>query len=146
MANMSNYLENKLIDFLFRGVAFTPSSTLYIALCTAAPTDASTGSTISEISGGNYARQSLAINTTNWSTTNADNGATSSGTTGTTTNSVQIAWNAVTWTGTVTDVAICDALTGGNVLFYATLGASRTVASGDSISFGINSLSIQIDN
>lgn len=146
MANMSNYLENKLIDFLFRGVSYTPPATLYVALCTAAPTDVSTGSTISEISGGNYARQSLASNTTNWYTTNSDNSATSSGTGGTTSNSVQLNWSAVTWTGTVTDVAICDALTGGNVLFYATLASSKTVASGDSISFGINSLSIQIDN
>lgn len=146
MANMSNYLENKLVDFLFRGVSFTPPATLYLALCTADPTDTSTGSTISEISGGNYTRQSLTSNTSNWSTTNGDNAATSSGTNGTTLNSVQVSWNSVTWTGTVTSVAVCDAASGGNVLFYATLASSKTVASGDSISFGINSLSIQIDN
>jgi hypothetical protein len=146
MANMSNYLENKLVDFLFRGVAFSAPSTLYIALCTASPTDDSTGSTITEVSGGNYVRQSYTSNTTNWSTTNADNAATSSGTTGTTTNSVSIAWTGVTWAGTVTSVAVCDSLTGGNVLFYANLAANVTVASGDSISFGINALSVQIDS
>lgn len=146
MANMSNYLENKLIDFLFRGVAFSAPSTLYVALCTATPTDSSTGSTITEVSGGNYARQSLVSNTSNWSTTNADNAATSSGTTGTTTNSTQISWTSVTWTGTVTSVAICDALSGGNMLFYAPLSNSQVVSSGDSISFGINNISIQIDN
>jgi hypothetical protein len=146
MANMTNYLENKLIDFLFRGAAFSAPSTLYIALCTASPTDASTGSTITEISGGNYARQSITSNTTNWSTTNSDNAATSSGATGTTTNSVSVTWSGVTWSGTVTSLAICDSLTGGNVLFYSNLVSSVIIASGDSISFGINALSIQIDN
>lgn len=138
MANMSNYLENKLIDHLLRGTAFTAPSTLYIALCTSAPTDSSTGGTLSEISGGNYARQSIASNSTNWSAT--------SGTDGTSSNATEIKWTSVTWSGTVTHVAICDALTGGNVLFYGALGGSQTLVSGDSISFGIGSLTIQIDN
>lgn len=146
MASMSNYLENKLVDFLFRGVSYTPPTTLYIALCTAAPTDASTGSTLTEVSGGNYSRQAFASNATNWFTTNGDNVATSSGTNGTTGNSVAILWASVTWSATVTDVAICDALTGGNVLFYSTLASSKTIAPTDSLSFAINSLTIQIDN
>lgn len=135
---MSNYLENKLIDHILRGTAFTAPSTLYFALCTAAPTDASTGSNLSEISGGNYARQSLASNSTNWNAT--------SGTDGTSSNAVEIKWAGVTWSGTVSHVAICDALTGGNILFYGALAGSQTVASGDSISFGAGSLTIQIDN
>lgn len=146
MANMSNYLENKLIDFLFRGVSFSAPSTLYVALCTATVTDSSTGSTITEVSGGNYARVSITSNTTNWYTTNGDTAATSSGTGGTTGNANTIAWNSVTWSATVTDVAICDAASGGNVLFYGTLSASKAVASGDSISFAANSLTLQIDN
>lgn len=146
MASMSNYLENKLIDFLFRGGSFSPPATLYVALCTSSPSDSSTGSTISEVSGGNYSRQSITSNTSNWSTTNGDNGATSSGTNGTTGNSNTVTWSGVTWTGTVTDIAICDAATGGNVLFYASLASAKTVASGDSISFAANSLTIQIDN
>jgi hypothetical protein len=146
MSSMSNYLENKLIDFLLRGVSFSPSSTLYVALCTSAPNDTSTGANIAEISGGNYARQSLSSNTTNWSTTNGDNASTSSGTGGSSSNSVEIKWTAVTWSGTVTHVAICDSLTGGNLLFYNALSANQTVASGDSISFGAGNLSLQIDN
>ena len=146
MASMSNYLENKLIDFLFRGASFSAPGTLYVALCTSAPSDSSTGSTIAEVSGGNYSRQSITSNTTNWYTTNGDNGATSSGSNGTTGNAGTLTWSGVTWSGTVTDVAICDASSGGNVLFYAPLAAAKTVASGDSISFAANSLTIQIDN
>jgi len=146
MANMSDYLENKLVDFLFRGGSFTPPATLYVALCTSSVSDSSTGSTISEVSGGNYARVAITSNTTNWYTTNGNNNATSSGTNGTTGNATTISWNSVTWTATVTDIAICDASTGGNVLFFGTLAASKAVASGDSISFAANSLTLQIDN
>lgn len=146
MASMSNYLENKLIDYVLRGVAFTPPSTLHVALCTSAPSDSSTGSTISEISGGNYARQSFASNATNWSTTNGDYSATSTGTNGSSFNSAQIKWSSVTWSGTVTHVALCDASSGGNMLFYSTLTSSQVVAVNDSISFGSGNLTIQIDN
>lgn len=146
MASMSNYLENKLVDFLFRGVSYSPPSTLYFALCSSTPTDASTGSTISEMSGGNYSRQSLASDTTNWTSTQGDNSGTSSGTGGTTNNSVSIAWNSVTWTGTVSAIAVCDASTGGDVLFYSALNSSKTLASGDSISVAVSGLSIQLDN
>lgn len=146
MANMSNYLENKLVDFLFRGGSYSPPSTLYFALCTSTPTDASTGSNISEITGGNYARQSLTATTGNWYSTQGDNSGTSSGTGGSTSNIPSIAWNSITWSGTVSSVAICDALTAGNVLFYGSLANSKTLISGDSISFAVSGLAIQLDN
>lgn len=146
MANMSNYLENKLVDFLFRGGSYTPPATLYFALCTATPTDTSTGSTISEVTGGNYSRQSLTATTGNWYSTQGDNTATSTGTNGTTSNVSSIAWNGVTWTGTVSGVAICDASSAGNMLFYSSLSAAKTLVAGDSISFAVSGLSIQLDN
>jgi hypothetical protein len=138
MSSMSNYLETKIVDWLFRGVSFTPPTTLYIALCTSAPTDSSTGSTLSEISGGNYTRQSIVSNSTNWAAISSGNGTTS--------NSVEIKWASVTWTGTVSHIAICDALTGGNILFYNALSNSQAVSNGDTLSFGANNLSIQIDD
>lgn len=146
MASMSNYLENKLIDYILRGVSFTPPSTLYVALCTSAPSDSSTGSTLSEISGGNYSRQAFISNSTNWSTTNNNYNATSSGTGGSSSNSTEIKWSSVTWSGTVSHVALCDASTGGNMLFYSSLAVSQSVVASDSISFGSGTLTIQIDN
>lgn len=146
MANMSNYLENKLIDFTLRGQAFTAPTTLYFALCTATPTDASTGSTITEITGGNYSRQSLACNATNFLSTQGDTATPSNGTSGTSSNNATIAWNSVTWTGTINSVAICDASSGGNMLWYAALTSTKTINSGDSVSFAVGDLSIQIDN
>lgn len=143
MANMSDYLENKLIDFLFRGASFTAPANLYIALYTTSPTDSTSGT---EVSGGNYARVQLNPSATNWYSTQATTDATSTGTGGTTGNAATIAWNSVTWTGTVVGVGILDASTGGNLLFYKSLATSKTLAAGDSISFGTNALTVQIDN
>ena len=55
MANMSDYLENKLLDFIFRTSSFSKPSTIAVALCTSAPDDTSTGATIAEVpNSGNY--------------------------------------------------------------------------------------------
>ena len=40
MSAMSDYLENKIIDWLLRGQAYTPPATAYVGLYTAAPSDA----------------------------------------------------------------------------------------------------------
>src|SRR5947209_4393537 len=146
MANMSDYLENKLIDALFRGGSFTFPSTVYIGLCTASPNDASTGSSCNEVSGGNYARQSVACNSSNFQDTAGGTAATSSGTTGTTKNVSAISWSGVTWAATVTSLVICDAASGGNILFYGDLASSKTVSSGDTFTLTAAGVSVQIDN
>jgi hypothetical protein len=146
MANMSNYLENKLIDFLFRSGSYTPPATLYIALCTATPAETDTGSTISEVSGGNYSRQSVSSGASSWYSTQQDTISTSSGSNGTTSNVSSIVWSGATWTATVTAVAICDASTGGNLLFYGALTSSKAVSSGDTVNLFSGDLSIRIDD
>jgi len=57
MSAMSDYLENKLVDHIFRGVSFTAPAALHVALFTAAPSDSGGGT---EVSGGSYARAALA--------------------------------------------------------------------------------------
>lgn len=134
-SNMNNYLRTKVQDYTFRNQAFTQPSTLYIALCTATPTNSNTGSTITEVSGGNYARVAITCNTSNWADA-----------TGVITNSNVVSWTGVTWSGTVTGLAICDASTAGNVLYQGGLTASKTVNVGDDFSFATSALSIQIDS
>ena len=58
MAGFSDYLEDKVLDHVFGGNAYTAPSTLYVALYTVAPTDTGGGT---EVSGGSYARQSGAF-------------------------------------------------------------------------------------
>ena len=145
MAAMSDYLENKVVDYIFRAQAFTAPAALYVALYTAAPSDAGGGT---EVTGNNYARVNLAPSLANWAGTQAAASTTvSSGTSGTTSNNSTITFPtpSASW-GTVIAFGIFDASTAGNLLFYGTLTVSKTINSGDTVTFAAASLSIQIDN
>lgn len=156
MAAMSDFLENKLIDFLFRAQALgitgataaagTGPATLYVALLTAAPSDTGGGT---EVTGGSYARVSVTSALANWAGTQAAASTTaSSGTGGTTSNNAAITFPAPTanW-GTVTHFAIYDASSAGNLLIWAALTTSKTVNNGDAApSFAAAALTFQIDN
>ena len=146
MAAMSDYLENRLIDQLFRGQAYSFPSTLYIGLYTAAPNDAGGGT---EVSGGSYARVSVGASLANWAgTQGAGTTVASTGNSGTTSNNGAVTFPAPTgnW-GQVTHFGIFDAASGGNLLFHGALTTPKTVNNGDAApSFSAASLSIQIDN
>ena len=58
MAHFSTYLAQALLNHVFRNTAYTQPTTVYVALYTAAPTDAGGGT---EVTGGSYARQSAAF-------------------------------------------------------------------------------------
>src|SRR5258705_8117408 len=134
---MSDFLEQGLLGHLFRTASFTKPTVIAIALCTAAPTDASTGATIVEVpNSNNYARVSLNPLDANWAAV---------GVGGVTSNSVAITFAAATgsW-GTVSRVAICDRATwgAGNMLLYGALAVSKAVANGDTFSFAIGALTV----
>lgn len=145
MAALSDYLENKLIDFLFRGQAYSPPATLHIGLMTALPSDTGGGT---EVSGGAYVREPVTSSLANWAgTQGAGTTAASSGTGGTTSNNIELLYPTPTasW-GTVVGFGIYDASTGGNLLVYGSLSSSQAIQSGDTVRFNAGSLSIQIDN
>lgn len=135
MSNMSDFLENELIDHLFRGGAYTAPATLYFALFTAAPSDAGGGT---EVTGGSYARVAVTPNSTNFANTQNSGTGASTGTGGQTSNLTAITFPAPTanW-GVVTHFGVFDASTSGNLLAHAALTASKTVNNGDAApSFG----------
>jgi hypothetical protein len=146
MSAMSDYLENRLIDHVFRGVSYVPPTGLYIALFTVNENDANSAGV--EVTGGSYARVNVAPSAANWAATNAAGStvATSSGTGGTTSNNAPIAFPTPTanW-GTITGVGIYDAAVGGNLLWYGALTASQLVNSGNPYTFAAASLAVQID-
>lgn len=156
MAAFSDFAENKLIDWLFRGQAIgitgasaaagTGPTNLYVALLTAAPSDTGGGT---EVSGGSYARVTVASSMTNWAGTQAAASTTaSSGSSGTTSNNIAITFPAPTanW-GVVTHVAIYDATSAGNLIAWSALTVSKTVNNGDAApSFAAAALTFQIDN
>jgi hypothetical protein len=127
MAGISTYLANKLLDHTLRNVAYTPPSTVYVALYTTNPTANDTGT---EVSGSGYARQQATFNV-------------ASG--GTITNNVDIVFPTATasW-GTVSYVGIRDASTGGNLLYYAPLSVSKTIDQGDQLKIPAGQLSITV--
>lgn len=146
MSSMSDYLENNIVDWLFRGQAFSPPATLYVGLFTAAPADAGGGT---EVSGGAYARVAVTSSLANWAGTQAAGSTVaSSGTSGTTSNNGAIAFPApsANW-GSVVAFGVFDAASAGNLLFYANLTTPKTVNNGDAApSFAAGALTVQIDN
>ena len=127
MAEMSNYLEDALINATLRNTSYTSPSTVYLGLFTSDPTDANTGT---EVSGGSYARQSITF------------GAPSNGVT-TNTAAIEFPQATGSW-GTVGWIGIMDSLTTGNLLYHTALDASKTIASGDIFKIAIGSLSVKL--
>jgi hypothetical protein len=127
MSEMSNYLENALINATLRNTSYTSPTTVYLALYTTDPTDADSGT---EVSGNAYARQSITF------------GAPSDGVS---TNSAAIEFPQATgaW-GTVAYVGIRDASTAGNLLYHTPLDASKTIATGDVFRVAVGSLSVTL--
>jgi hypothetical protein len=130
MAAASDFLENKLVDWLLRGQSFTPPATVYVALLTAAPSDSGGGT---EVTGGSYARVAVGSSLANWAGTQSAGSTTaSSGTGGQTSNNSAIAFPTPTanW-GTVTHFALYDAASAGNLLIQAALTTARTINTGE---------------
>lgn len=143
LAQASDYLENLLIDHLFRTRTFAKPAALYYGLFTAAPTDAGGGT---EVAGGSYARAQLNPADANYAATQGGVAGNSSGAGGTTSNAAAITFPAPTanW-GTVTHFGIFDAAAAGNLLIWDVLTAPRTILSGDPApSFPIGALQITV--
>lgn len=141
---LTDYLENKLIDHLFRATSYTAPANWYVALFTSSCSDSAAGT---EVSGGSYARVAVASGTTTWANTQASGTGASTGTSGTTSNSsaINFATPSAGW-GTVTYWGLYDASSAGNLLVCAALTASKTINSGDTVSFAAGALTVQIDN
>lgn len=142
MSQMSDYLENKLVDHIFRNRSFSVPTTIYVALFTAAPSDSGGGT---EVSGGSYARVQVGPSDAAWQSTQGTTTAVaSSGTGGNTSNGSTITFPTPTanW-GTVTSFGIFDASTAGNLLIWGNLTASKSVNNGDPApTFSATALSI----
>lgn len=132
----SDYLENKLLNEVVGKTAYT-MPTAYIALLTAVPDDADTGATLTEPSTGDgYAR----ITTSGASWAAASGGSTSNA-------AILTSATATGDWGTILAIALVDSATvgAGNVLVWGELATSKTVLSGDSLTFAVGDLVITLD-
>lgn len=127
MSAFSDFLENAVLNHVLRNSPYTAPTAVYVALFTAAPSDAGGGT---EVSGGAYARQAVTF------------GAASGGSV---TNSAAVNFPKATaaW-GTVTHFALFDAATAGNMLVWAPLSASKAINTDDTASYAIGALSVTL--
>ena len=151
MSNSSDYLENELLDHVLgEGARNYTSPTLYIALFAdtgsgvATALESGTSDTAStanwgyyEINNGNYARVAVNFNAA------ASGSATNDG--AVPFNQATANYDTAGSTGnTVTHVAIMDASTAGNVLFYGALSVSKTVTTGDTFQINAGALTVSL--
>ena len=124
MAEMSDYLENKILDYVLRDSADWAPSTVYLALHTASPADDEGGAEV------DVARQAIEFDAAH-------------ATTGVTQNT-----NIETFTSmpavTVTHIGIWDHVSAGNLLFHTAVDASKAVASGDTITVAAAAITITL--
>jgi hypothetical protein len=147
--NLSDYAENKILE-LSTGKTAWSKPEAWAGLYTVAPTDSTAGT---EVSGGSYVRIKVS------DTTNSVFGAASAGTI--TNNGIYNSSSATTLTssgtgiitfpkatdswGTIVAVALLDASTGGNVLWYGTLTNTKTIDIDDTVSFAASDLQLSLD-
>lgn len=130
MAGFTTYTQQKVLELITGKTAFSTPTT-YVALFTAAPSDAGGGT---ECTGTNYARKSTA---------GSDWGS-ASGTSITNSAAITFATPGGSW-GTATHFALFDASTSGNMLGWAALTTSQAIGSGNTVSFAIGALTITLD-
>jgi hypothetical protein len=133
MSAASDFLENKLLDHTLKyGTApYVGASTLYLALFTASTgLEANSPSAEISTSGTAYARKAVTFAT-------ASSGSSATNAT--------VTFDAATasW-GSVTHVAVMDASTSGNVLFWGAVTTAKTIDSGDTFQVTSGNLTIAL--
>ena len=125
--SFSSYLETELLDHVFAGNAYASPAAVYVGLFTAAPGETGGGT---EVSGGSYVRKAGSFSV--------------SGNTATTSAAIEWPTATASW-GTITSIGIYDASSGGNLLAYANLSSSKTIASGDVFRIPAGDIDITLD-
>jgi hypothetical protein len=136
MSAASNYLENAVLDHVLTATAYTAPGTRYLALFTntsgSAATNLEAGTLSDEVTtdGSAYVRKTATF------------AAASSGTSAT---NATVTFDAATanW-GTITHVAVMDASTSGNVLFWGAVTTSKTIETGDTFQVSSGNLTVSL--
>lgn len=125
--SFSNTFETTVLTWVFTSSAATRPTSWHIALYTVSPSDTGGGT---EVTGGGYARQAVTF--------------TVSGNTAS--NTAAIEWPVATASyGTVTDVGVFDAASGGNLIAYAALTTSKAIDTGDVFRLPAGDLDVTLD-
>ena len=161
MSAASNYLEDKLLDHALRysTAPYTAPSTIYVALFAdsggvlaggSSPLESNTSGTDATNKWGYYEIQTTG--STNYARQSVSFAAADTTTIGTIETSTPVSFpvagadyqTAGSTGNVVTHIALMDASTGGNVLFYGALTTPKTVSSGDQFTVSTGNLSISL--
>jgi hypothetical protein len=139
MSAASNYTEDRTLDFWLKNnsQSSTSPATVYVALFNSDDSAGSTaenleaGTLTDECTGGAYARQSVTFGT-------ISNGSVSS--------NADVTFPAATdanWS-TITHIAVMDASSAGNVLFYGSLTSAKTIENSDTFQITSGNLTVTL--
>jgi hypothetical protein len=133
MAGFSRYLQQEVLDHIFKTGAWTAPTHIYVALMTATPSDTGGGT---ECAGTGYAREICDT----WDAATAaspslvhNTGIIDFGSAG-----------GADW-GIITHVALYDDPTAGNLLGWVALSVSKTINNGDPVTFPAGALDVTLD-
>lgn len=136
MSAASNYLENAVLDHVLGNTTYTPAVRRYLGLFTNDSTNAAAnleaGTLTDEVTtvGSAYIRKEITFDA-------ASGGSAASAAT--------VTFDAATanW-GTITHVAVLDAETSGNVLFWGAVTTAKTIETGDTFQVSAGNLTISL--
>lgn len=128
---VSDYLANALLDHIFKVSPYSPPANIYVAVSIATITDAMDGDSLSE-PGGNYVR--VTHNTWNAAVTGASDN-----------NGAITFVEATSGWGRVTDGALLDAVTSGNLLVFGELDTALDLIIGGILRFADGDFNITLD-
>lgn len=125
MAALTTSLANSLINATLRSVSYTSPGAVYVACYSTSPTNTGSGT---EVTGGSYTRMAVTF------------AAPTNGTTSNTNEVDIIGMPAITVVG----LAIMDASSGGNMLYFGNLQTAKTTNAGDTFTIKVGDLSIAL--
>ena len=125
MTAMTDYLEEALLNHVFRSVYYTPPGNAYLALYVSQPDETGAGT---EVTGGSYVRQPVSF-------------AAAVSPAGRLTNDAACVYSNMP-DAEIVGVALVDDIVGGNMLTYYVLDTPRTVVAGDNLTVNIGDLNV----
>ena len=138
----SAWLKNAIALAILNGTDLTHLSTVYVALFTAAPTDADGSGT--EVTGTGYARVAVACDTSHW--TAPSQSGTNQPYTSSNVNTISFGNAGAGGWGTITYFALMTAVSSGHIVASGALQASIVANAGVLVEFAAGALVVSVNN
>ena len=128
--SFSNTFETHVLNYVFTATSVTRPTAWYVALFTSNPAEDASGTEVSA-SGTAYARQSVSFSVSGNLATNSA--------------AVEFPTATGSGFGTVTHIGVYTASSGGDLIAYSALSASKAIAAGDVFRIPTGDLDITLD-